>query len=187
MNSVTKKQLTITDLSYISLFVAIITVCSWISIPLAVPFTMQTFAIYASVGLLGTKRSALSMLIYISLGAIGVPVFANFSAGIGVLVGTTGGYILGYLLSIFITGGLIKLLGKRPVSMFFSMVVGLIVCYFFGTVWFIYLYAKTTSPIGIMSALSWCVFPFIIPDLLKILLAIVVVKRVEHSSKIIPV
>lgn len=183
MNTTLKKTCTITDLSYISLFVAIIAICSWISIPMTIPFTMQTFAIFAAVGLLGTKRGALSILVYILLGGIGVPVFAGFSSGLGILMGNTGGYILGFFLSSLVTGMLIKLFGKHPVSLFCSMVAGLIVCYFFGTIWFIWFYTQSPGAAGVMTALSLCVFPYIIPDLLKILLAIVVVKRVGHVVK----
>ena len=87
------------DIVYIAVFAVIMAICSWISIPAAVPFTLQTFGVFIAVGILGGKRGTLSVLVFILLGAIGVPVFAGFSGGIGVLAGTTGGYIIGFLFS----------------------------------------------------------------------------------------
>lgn len=75
------------DIVYIAVFAVIMAICSWISIPTAVPFTLQTFGVFVAVGVLGGKRGTLSILVFILLGAIGVPVFAGFSGGIGVLAG----------------------------------------------------------------------------------------------------
>ena len=85
------------DMVCIAVFAVIIAICSWISIPATVPFTLQTFAIFLTVGVLGGKKGSLAVLVYILLGAVGVPVFAGFSAGIGILFGNTGGYIVGFL------------------------------------------------------------------------------------------
>lgn len=85
------------DMAYIAIFTVLMAVCSWISIPATVPFTLQTFGVFVAVGVLGGKRGSLAVLIYILLGVIGVPVFAGFSGGIGAILGTTGGYILGFL------------------------------------------------------------------------------------------
>ena len=88
-----------TDIAFIAMFSAILAVCSWISIPAAVPFTLQTFGVFLAVGVLGGKRGTLTVLTYILMGMIGVPVFAGFSGGIGCLLGSTGGYIIGFLFS----------------------------------------------------------------------------------------
>ena len=87
------------DMVYIAIFAVLMAICSWISIPMAVPFTLQTFGVFMAVGILGGKRGTFAVLIYIILGAIGVPVFAGFSGGIGVLLSSTGGYIIGFLFS----------------------------------------------------------------------------------------
>lgn len=175
----TKPLLKTVDIVYIGMFVALITICAYISIPTAVPFTMQTFGIFAAVAILGQKDGTLAMLVYILLGAVGVPVFTGFKGGIAVLFGPTGGYLLGYLLATILSGFLIKHFGRKFPIMFFAMVLGLLVCYAFGTAWFIYLYTKNGSDIGIFAALSSCVFPFVIPDLLKISLAIVLGKQLR--------
>ena len=78
---------------------ALMAICSWISIPLTVPFTLQTFAVFVTLGILGGKRGTLSILVFLLLGAIGVPVFAGFTGGMGILLGNTGGYIIGFILS----------------------------------------------------------------------------------------
>ena len=87
------------NLLYMALFVAVMAICSWVSIPSAVPFTLQTFAVFCALCLLGGKRGTIAILVYIALGAIGLPVFSGFSGGIGILLGTTGGYIWGFLLT----------------------------------------------------------------------------------------
>ena len=83
------------------------------SIPTTVPFTLQTCAVFLAVGVLGGKRGTLSILIYLLLGAIGVPVFAGFTGGIGIVLGTTGGYIIGFLFSGLIMWAMEQLLGKK--------------------------------------------------------------------------
>ena len=167
------------DIVYIAVFAVIMAICSWISIPTAVPFTLQTFGVFVAVGVLGGKRGTLSILVFILLGAIGVPVFAGFSGGIGVLLNTTGGYIVGFLFSALVMWGIEKVLGKKPVVQIISMVIGLLVCYALGTIWFMVVYARTTGAVGLGTVLSWCVIPFIVPDLVKIALAFVLSRKVR--------
>ncbi|MBO4609200.1 MAG: biotin transporter BioY [Lachnospiraceae bacterium] len=168
---------------YIGLCAALIAVCSQIQIPAAVPFTLQTFAIFLTCGLLGGKRGTVSVLIYILLGAVGLPVFAGFKGGIGALLGTTGGYIIGFIFAALIMWLFEKLMGKKMIPLGLSMVCGLLICYAFGNAWFICVYTNTKEPVGIMTALSWCVFPFIIPDIVKIALALTLTSRLR---KLIP-
>lgn len=171
------------DMVYISFFAIVIAIGSWISIPTMVPFTLQTFAVFITVGILGGKRGAAAVSLYILLGVVGIPVFAGFKGGIGVLLGNTGGYILGFLLTVLVMWGIEKLFGKKTVTLLFSMILGLIVCYAFGTAWFITVYMRTSGSIGVMTVLSWCVIPFILPDLVKIALAILVSKRVSRYTQ----
>lgn len=181
---VTKSKITTKELVFTALMAVIIAVCSWISIPTTVPFTLQTFGVFMAVGLLGGKKGTISVLVYILLGAVGVPVFAGFSGGIGVLFGTTGGYIVGFLLSGLVYWAMTAAFGEKLPIMIVAMVLGLIVCYAFGTAWFMIVYAKNTAPIGLMTALGWCVFPFIIPDCIKIALAIVLTKQLKKYVKL---
>ncbi len=152
------------------ILLAVIVICSWISIPFTIPFTLQTFGIFLAVMVLDTWGSLLTVLGYLLLGLIGLPVFSGFKGGIGVILGPTGGYILGFLFSTLIAGKLMEVFPKGRVYSYLSMIIGLIVCYIFGTLWFVYMYTGKES-MTFVNALALCVFPFIIPDLIKIVLA----------------
>lgn len=173
-NTVSSSKFKTIDIVYIAVFAALMAVCSWISIPTMVPFTLQTFGVFLAVCLLGGKRGTLSVLVYILLGAVGLPVFAGFSGGISSLLGSTGGYIIGFLFSALIMWLCEILLGKKLWAYAVSMILGLIVCYAFGTVWFMVVYARSSGAVGLITVLGWCVFPFIIPDLVKIALALII-------------
>lgn len=171
------------DIAFIAMFSAILAVCSWISIPVTVPFTLQTFGVFFAVGVLGGKRGTLTVLTYILMGMIGVPVFAGFSGGIGCLLGSTGGYIIGFLFSAILMWLMEHLLGKKKWVLVLSMILGLLVCYLFGTIWFMVVYARSAGAIGVWTALTWCVIPYIIPDGIKIGLAFVLSMRLKRISK----
>ena len=167
------------DIAYVALGAALITVCSWISIPTTVPFTLQTFAVFAILSLLGGRRGTLSILVYILLGAVGAPVFAGFSGGLGVILGSTGGYIVGFLLTGIIYWIITGITKKSFVIEIISLVLGLIACYALGTIWFMIVYSRDAGAINALTALGWCVFPFIIPDLIKLSLGLVLARRVR--------
>jgi biotin transport system substrate-specific component len=158
---------------------ALTAVCSWISIPSTVPFTLQTFAVFCVLSLLGGKRGTVSIIIYILLGAVGMPVFAGFTGGIGILLGTTGGYIIGFILMGLLFWLAEHFFGNALPVRIVSMLAGLLVCYAFGTGWFLWVYARQSGAIGIGTALSWCVLPFILPDLAKMALAVGIAGRVK--------
>jgi len=170
-------KFTTRDLTTIAMGVAFIAVCSWISIPTTIPFTMQTFAVCLVMALFGLRRGMWAVLCYILLGAVGAPVFSGFKSGIGVLLGTTGGYIIGFLFTALIVGLATEKLGRSLPVLIGSMAVGILVCYAFGTAWFMYVYARKTGPIGLGTALGWCVIPYLLPDAIKIALASVLVGR----------
>lgn len=179
-----KNKQNILTITSVALSVAILTVCSWINIPLGpVPFTLQTFAIFVIAGLFNWRMSLSSVVIYILLGAVGVPVFAGFKSGVSALLGVTGGYIIGFIATVLIIA-LFKAIkkGSYPL-MAVGMVLGLAVCYAFGTVWFYYVYTNGGSEITLLSVLSLCVFPFLIPDLAKLVLAVVIVNRLAVPLK----
>lgn len=173
-----KTKLQVTDLAYIAMGASLIAICSWISIPTTVPFTLQTFAVFFVLLLLGGERGTLAALVYVLLGAVGVPVFSGFSGGIGVLLGNTGGYILGFLFVGLIYMLFMKIFKKNIYIKIAALVLGLLVCYVFGTAWFMYVYMQNTGEIGLIAVLNLCVFPFIIPDLVKMAIAVVIAKRI---------
>jgi len=172
------------DLVYIALCAVLIAICSWISIPATVPFTLQTFAVFCVLGLIGGKRGTIAVVVYLLIGAIGVPVFAGFSGGIGILLGTTGGYLIGFIFMGLIYWAMEGLAKDSMAAKIAVMVLGLIVCYAFGTAWFMTVYARSSGAIGLGTALSWCVIPFIIPDLIKMVLAVLLSVRLRKAIKI---
>ena len=164
------------DIAYIAMAVALMAVCSWICIPTAaVSFTLQTFAVFLTCYLLGGWRGTTAVVVYILLGAAGVPVFAEMSGGISSLAGASGGYIIGFFFSALVMGAFERFIGKKFWMYAISMVLALAVCYAFGTAWFVRVFVtEDGSKVGTMAALGWCVFPFIIPDLAKIALALAI-------------
>ena len=177
--STVSSRLRTRDLTYIALFAVLMAVCAWITIPMTVPFTLQIFAVFAALATLGGRRGTYAVAVYLLLGAVGLPVGAGFQGGLGWLLGTTGGYIVGFLCIALIYWLITAKLGESlPVSIAAS-VLGLLVCYLFGTAWFMAVYARSTGPVGIMTALGWCVFPYVVPDLLKLVLAVTLSQRVK--------
>ena len=156
-----------------SLFAAMIALCAWISVPVAdISFTLQTFAIFLTLGLLGGKWGCAAILIYLLLGAAGMPVFNGFRGGIGALAGVTGGYLWGFLISGLVYWALERF-GKLP-----AMMAGQIICYICGSFWF-YLYAGG----GLWVIALRCVVPYLIPDAMKIALAHILCRRLaRHIS-----
>ncbi len=167
------------DMVYIGIFAALIAVCSWISIPTAIPFTLQTFAVFLAVALLGGRRGTLAVVVYVLLGAIGVPVFAEFTGGIDIILRNTGGYIIGFIFSALAMWLLEGVLGAKLWAQAVSMTVGLLVCYAFGTAWFMFVYMRSTGAVGLSTVLGWCVMPFIIPDAVKIALALILSRALK--------
>lgn len=171
-------QMKTKDIVSIALFVTLLAMCAWIYIPMTIPFTMQTFAVFLAMLVLGGKKGTIVILIYLLSGLIGLPVFSGGAAGPAVLFGPTGGYMTGWIFM-----GLIYYAGEHFTSKFvkkphiLSLVAGLFICYFFGTFWFMNIYTKGSTDFP--AAFSVCVFPFIIPDFVKLALAYTVSKRIK--------
>ena len=181
-------KLSVKEMTCTALGVALITICSWISVPLTIPVTLQTFAICLVTALLGLKRSLWALLSYILLGAAGVPVFSGFRGGFGVLLGVTGGYIVGFIFTVLIVGLSVKRFGRAFPVLILSMAAGILLCYAFGTAWFMVVYARGGNAITLGGALAMCVVPYLIPDGIKVILAAVLVKRLwpVASKELIP-
>lgn len=163
-------------LTQCGLFAALLAVCSWISIPTAVPVTLQTLGVFLAAGLLGGRLGTVSVGVFLLLGAVGLPVFSGFHGGVGALLGVTGGYLLGFLGTTLVMWAM-EGLGERFRPL--SMALGLLVCYAFGTAWFLWVYARQTGPVGLGTALGWCVLPFLPFDAVKLLLAEVLIRRLK--------
>ena len=159
-----------------AMFAAILAVASWISVPLPftpVPINLATLAVTLTGALLGSRYGSLSVIIYLLLGAVGVPVFAGFTGGLGHIAGPTGGYIVGYLTSVFICGLVIELTGKDDVKWWttaIAAVLGTFSCYVLGTIWFIVLTNNTLA-----ASMTMCVLPFLPGEVFKLVAASVIV------------
>ena len=173
------KKSALVNIILAALCAAFISVCSWISIPFTVPFTLQTFAIFGVLMLFGAKVGLLATVVYILLGLVGLPVFSGFKAGAGVLFGATGGYIIGFLFIGIIFAVSQKIFGEKTVAQILSLFAGLAVCYAFGTVWFWAVYASGSGQTTFAAALTVCVLPFVIPDIVKLLLAALIAKKLK--------
>lgn len=180
-----KMKLTILDMTQIAFFAALMAVCAWIVVPVPnIPFTLQVFAIFAALCTLGGKKGTISIIVYILLGAVGAPVFAGFKGGFGVLAGTTGGYIVGFLFSGFVFWLVTALMKKKNFFvLLLSCILGLAACYAFGTAWYVIVYMRQGKTISLAAALMACVVPYIVPDVVKILLAISVSKAAGKVMK----
>ena len=170
-------------MSYIALMAVVMCVCAWITIPFAVPFTMQTFGVFAALLLLGGRDGTLAIGLYLLLGIVGLPVFSGFRGGLGHLVGPTGGYIVGFLFT-----GLAHMLlepltdrcrGAVRAALLFAEHA---LCYLVGTIWFTAVLGSRGQDYGFFAALSVCVVPYLLPDLAKILLADFVSRRVRRRK-----
>ncbi len=178
-----KPFLSTVDMVLIALFSVLIAICAWISIPATVPFTLQTFAVLCTLGLLGGKRGTVAILLYLLMGAVGLPVFSNFGGGLGKLLGVTGGYLVGFLAAALVYWLLTKLAGEGYPARLIGMVLGLTVCYAFGTAWFMVAYAPASGPVSLATALGMCVIPFLIPEAIKVALAAFIVKIIPSRVK----
>ena len=156
-----------------SLFAALTAVCSWLSIPIPpISFTMQTFAVLLTLGVLGGKWGAASILLYLLLGIVGLPVFSGFRGGASALLDATGGFLWGFLAAALAYWGLERL-GKLP-----AMAAAMAVCYACGCWWF----SVYAGGAGFWTAALTCVAPYLIPDAVKLWLAWRVSKRLEKFA-----
>ena len=149
-----------------AILTAVLCVLAPLAIPIGpVPVSLATLVIYFSLYLCGWKMGTVSVVVYLMIGMMGLPVFSAFSGGVGKLVGPTGGYIIGYIPMAVLSGLIISRYQNKPVQ-FLGLAAGTALCYAFGTAWFCYV---TSTSLG--AALAACVLPFIPGDLVKIVIA----------------
>lgn len=168
MDTKTKQTtLSIQQMAVIALMTALTCILGPLSIPIgAVPISFTNFVIYLTIYLLGTKLGTISYCIYLLIGLAGLPVFSAYSGGPAKLAGPTGGYLIGFILMAVISGLFIEKSHYKTGFSILGMIIGTMTAYLFGTIWFIF-QAKCT----IWYALTVCVFPFLIGDGIKIIIA----------------
>lgn len=157
---------------------ALISVTAWIAVPFAVPFTLQTFGVFCALLLLGGKLATIAISVYVLLGVIGLPVFAGFQGGTGVIFSPLGGFILGFIVMGLLYYFITKVCGDKTHTQLIALTVGLLSCYTTGTLWFT-LFSNNTD---FKSAVTTCVLPFIVPDAIKLWMAFIVSRRIGRAN-----
>ena len=175
-------------ISYIGVSVAIIVICTWVTIPIGpIPITLQMFAIPLIICILPARCSIAAVCVFLLLGCIGLPVFSGFRGGIGVLLGPTGGYLLGYIPGT-VAGALIAAFAKKHFSdrkvplVAFQILAGIaftLVAYLTG--WIQY---ANVAGISLEASFLVSVAPFIIPDLVKVIVAVVCAQPVSLAISV---
>lgn len=154
-----------------SLLAALTAICAWIAIPLpGISFTMQTFAVLLTLGLLGGRWGSVSILLYLLLGIVGLPVFSGFRGGAAALLDPTGGFLWGFPVCGLVYWAVEKL-GRLP-----AMVAGMAACYVCGSWWF-----SIYAGVSMTAAAMACVLPWLIPDGIKLALAYTMAKRIGRN------
>lgn len=162
-----QKIFTTVSIVLMALFAAITCVLAPLSIPIGpVPISLTNLVIYFSVYILGWKRGTITYLVYLLIGMAGLPVFSGFTGGVGKLAGPTGGYLVGFVFMAVICGIFVEKFGEKMILCLVGMVVGTVIAYALGTAWFCF-----STGTGVVQALSLCVFPFIIGDIIKMIIA----------------
>lgn len=176
-----KSKISIQDICSIAIMAAITAVMAQISIPmpLGVPMTMQTFAVTLAGVILGSKRGALSMIVYVLLGAIGVPVFAGFSGGAQYLVGATGGFLISFPLMAYLIGVGVKLKKKKGMFLLF-LILGTVSNYIVGVVMFC-----IVTQSSVMTGITACVLPFIPTAIIKAAVASVLGLQIHRRLGVV--
>ena len=165
----------------IALMTAVTCVLGPLSIPLPfspVPISLTNFAIFLAIFVLGMKNGTISFIIYLLLGAIGVPVFSSVRGGLQVLAGPTGGYLIGFIFLALIMGFALDHFDRKLVPTIIGMIIGMAVCYAFGTVWL----AKLLS-LSFKEGLMMGVIPYLAGDAAKIIIAAIVGPKLYGATQ----
>lgn len=165
----------------IALMTAVTCVLGPLSIPLPfspVPISLTNFAIFLAIFVLGMKSGTISFIIYLLLGAVGVPVFSSFRGGFQVLAGPTGGYLIGFIFLALIMGFALDHFDRKLVPTIIGMIIGMVVCYAFGTVWL----AKLLS-LSFKEGLMMGVIPYLPGDVAKIIIAAIVGPKLYGATQ----
>lgn len=169
----------IRNLTISAVFTALICIIAPFTIPIGpIPISLATFMVYLCAGVLGAKRGTLAVIVYIALGAVGLPVFSGLEGGLQKIAGVTGGYIIGYIPCAFVIGLMTdKIKGKWVYPI--SMVIGTALCYAVGLIWFMY-----QTKMNLWSAILVCVLPFLVGDCIKIVCASILAVKIKKDIPI---
>ena len=174
--SATPKKMSVKTIAVIGVLTAVTCILAPLSIPIGdVPISLTNLVIYFGLYILGTRRETVSYIVYLLIGLVGVPVFSGFTAGPAKMFGPTGGYLIGFIPMAVIAGIFIEKSGRKLVLGMIGMILGTIVCYLFGTGWLAYQAGMT-----FYQALAAGVLPFIVGDLVKMVICAVVGPQIRR-------
>lgn len=162
MNDIKTKNIVI-----IAMMTAVMCIISPFSIPLPftpIPISLANLIVYISCCILGSKKGMVSVLLYILIGAVGLPVFSGFSGGLSKLAGPTGGYLIGFIFCAVFTGIFVEKFEDKIYMYSVGMIIGTIICYGFGTAWLAF-----QMKLSFVQALFMGVIPYLLGDTLKII------------------
>lgn len=197
-NNKTENRRAVTDVCYIGVFVAIIAVCAQIAIYVGeIPYTLQTLAVCLAAGLLGLKRGVTCVFVYVLMGIFGIPVFSGYKNFYALIGGASAGYVVGFVFTAGIVGftsDRLRKIGDKTKNktasqiiqlavLVLSMVIGVVLCYAFGTLWFMFVYKGSVTTQNLQIALAYCVYPYVIADAVKIAVAAILVNRLKRYVK----
>ena len=174
--NVTKK------ITVMALFCALMAVSAQIAIPTSPPFTLQTFVMFLAVGVIGTKCALGSVCAYLTLGTLGVPVFSGFRGGLSVLFEGSGGYLVGFVLTVIASGLILDRFGRKKRVMAAAFSIGMAVCYIFGSAWYYFVLMGKSGSVGILAIFVQCVLVFLPLDAVKIAAAVLVSDRLRKVA-----
>ncbi|MBE5935912.1 MAG: biotin transporter BioY [Lachnospiraceae bacterium] len=164
----------------IGVITAIMCIIAPISIPIGeIPITFTSLILFIFIYVVGWKTTLISYIIYVLIGLVGVPVFSGYVGGVSRILGPTGGYIIGMIPLIIISGIVINN-SKNKVVNILGLIIGTIVCYLFGMIWFSFI-----MNIRFIMAFNICIVIFIPGDVIKIIMAIIIGPRVKRRMQVI--
>lgn len=165
-------QRRVTNITSVAMGCALLTLGGWLSVPTVIPFTLQSFVYFLLLLLLGAGRGALTVGVWIAIGACGVPVFSGLRGGVGVLLGPTGGYIFGFLVGAL----LCWLVGRgrpwRAATAALLLSLSMLAVYAVGVGWYAFRYGSVEAPSQLLALLLTTVVPYLLPDAIKLALAV---------------
>ena len=168
-------------LTLAALMSALLCLLAPLSIPIGpVPITLSLFVIYIISYVLDVNTAIISVFIYLLIGAAGIPVFAGYKSGIGIILGPSGGYLISYLLIVYISSYINNKYPNKKIVQLFAMFISLIICYIIGTIWF-----SVFKKMTFVESLFICVFPFIITDMIKIIAACIIGTEIRQRLRLI--
>lgn len=174
-----KRRNSVRTMIFISLFATLMCIGAWLHFPSPVPATMQTFVAMCALGIMGGKNTFIMLTVYIMLGVLGLPVFSGFQSGFGALAGPTAGFIWGFLIGVPVFALAQKSIKNKKYSLYIGYILYIIIHYIPGALWYCVFSFGEISFSRLLSSLTVTVFPFILPDAIKVFIAGITVKKVR--------